>query len=141
MQKNKTGKNKQILREEIEHVKQIWDIIRLHGSNNFNKQVDSTEIKNKFDSIEVTLGPIKSNSKEEKMAKLYSFGYMIYPDFNNIDEDSIYSVIAPLLYYLNPLEICAHIASLEYRPNFISKAKRTIFEHIKDMCRDINKNP
>ena len=134
--RNKTGKNKQTLRHEIEHVRQFWDIIRLGAGDELKKDPEAKEIIPIIDSIEMTLGPLKPNSKEEKLAKLYSKGYNMYPDFNNIDDDSIYSLIVPLLYYLNPLEIGAQIASLKYRPKFIPKIKRTIFEQVKNLCRE-----
>ena len=134
--RNKTGKNEQTLRHEIEHVKQFWDIIRLGAGEELKKDPEAKEIIPIIDSIETTLAPLKPNSKEEKYAKLYSKGYELYPDFNNMDPDSIYSLFSPLFYYLNPLEIGAHIASLKYRPKFIPKIKRTIFEQVKNLCRE-----
>ena len=134
--RNKTGKNEQTLRHEIEHVKQFWDIIRLGAGEELKKDPEAKEIIPIIDNIEITLGPLKPNSKEEKLAKMYSIGNNLYPDFNNIDPDSILSLILPLLYYLNPLEIGAQIASLDYRPKFIPKIKRTIFEQVKNLCRE-----
>ena len=134
--RNKTGKNEQTLRHEIEHVKQFWDIIRLGAGDELKKDPEAKEIIPIIDNIEITLGPLKPNSKEEKLAKIYSIGNNLYPDFNNIDPDSILNLILPLLYYLNPLEIGAQIASLEYRPKFIPKIKRTIFEQVKNLCRE-----
>ena len=121
--KNKTGKNKQTLRHEIEHVKQFWDIIRLGAGDELKKDPEAKEIAPIIGSIETTLGPLKPNSKEEKLAKLYSIGNDLYPDFNNIDYDSIYSLFL-------------QIASLEYRLKFIPKIKRTIFEQVKNLCRE-----
>ena len=37
--RNKSGKNRSILRHEIEHVKQIWDIVRLVGADNMAEEL------------------------------------------------------------------------------------------------------
>ena len=78
--RNKTGENESILRHEIEHVRQIWDIIRLLGADkaakefkenkNFNIDVNPALLK-KMHEIEDTLGRITPDSAEYTKAKLY----------------------------------------------------------------------
>lgn len=137
--KNKTGRNKECLRHEIEHVKQIWDIIRLNGAENCIASDTSPRTKHIARKIEKTLGRITEDSPEKRRAEKYTEAALNYPNMQNNNElDPLY-YLEQIEYHFNDLEIAARKSEKEVRLDLITKIKRTIFEYVKDYKRQQQK--
>ena len=138
--RNKTGQNEETLRHEIEHVKQIWQMIRLLGVNKFINEIRSEQtsinckIKHytikKLNEIEQTLGRISPDSQEGKTAQLYVDALRKYPNTEEII-DPIVSIIRHIKYKNNLLEINANKAAKDYKPSLLKKIKIAFNEFIK----------
>ena len=132
--RNKSGRNESTLRHEIEHVKQVWDIIRLLGAEKaaemFAKSTSSIGFKpspsmlKKMKEIEKTLGRISPNSDEGKNAQLYIKAIENYPD-----TEAYYGILSIkdikdfFKYKNNILEKKANIAAKEYEPSILKELK------------------
>jgi len=138
--RNKTGENESILRHEIEHVRQIWDIIRLLGADkaakefkenkNFNIDVNPALLK-KMHEIEDTLGRITPDSAEYTKAKLYLKSLKNYPNTTEYYGISFKEIIMHLKYRNNFLEKQARKEASKYKPTFIQTLRVTINEFCK----------
>lgn len=138
--RNKTGKNESILRHEIEHVRQIWDIVRLIGADNmaeefnnntnFNIEVTPALLK-KMREIENTLGRITNNSAEYAKAQQYLKALRNYPDISQYYGMSIKEIIKHLKYKNNLLEKQARNEASKYKPTLIKTLRVIINEFCK----------
>lgn len=139
--RNKSGKNKSILRHEIEHVKQIWDIVRLVGADNMaeelgtnlkwlNIEVSPSLLKN-FQEIEKTLGKILPSSKEYVKAQQYLKALRNYPDTSQYYGISIKELREHIKYKNNLLEKEARNEAANYKPKWTKTFKIVIKEFIK----------
>ena len=128
--RNKTGKNEAILRHEIEHVIQLWEIIRLIGAENtadeFRYNVKGVKIRvtpkllKKMHIIENTLGRIEPNSEEGIKAKNYLEGLKNYPNTSQYYGIlSIKELMEHLKYKKNILEINANKEATKYEPSIL----------------------
>ena len=138
--RNKSGKNKSILRHEIEHVMQIWEVIRLIGadnmanlfneSKNLNIQVTPNLLK-KMREVEKTLGRITADSEEGKKAKQYLDAIKNYPDINTYYGPlSIKELKERYNYRNNLLEKNAKKEAKAYKPNITTTIKTMFKEFI-----------
>lgn len=142
--RNKTGHNKYLLRHEVEHVKQIWEIIKLVGAKNFAKEINNkninviSEIKpetlKKFIEVEQTLGRLSTNSKEGIIAKSYLDALRKYPDVDKVT-DPVMDTIYHIKYINNSLEKGANLVAKEYKPSLLKKIKITIQELINLLAK------
>ena len=125
--RNKTGKTKAVLRHEIEHVKQIWDIIRLKSAETIIEKLDIQSKKrlNFFKQIEKALGPLPNNPKKINRVNKYYTSLLNYPNMQN-QYDSIldFRIIKDTFkYYTNTLEIDAQKAERKYKPSWFKILK------------------
>ena len=133
--RNKTGRNKETLRHEIEHVKQLWDIIRLQGAEECISEDTPIFVQEMARKVEKTFGRITEDSPEKARAERYLRGTLNYPDMNGDEFDPLY-FFQPIEYHFNELEIDARKAEKEVRQDLLTRVKRTIFEYIKDYKRE-----
>lgn len=137
--KNKTGQNESLLRHEIEHVTQFWDIVRLVGAKNveneFQTNIKSLSLKitpsllKKMKEIEQTFGKIQPNTKESKRAKEHLEGLRNYPNFDNCYNFFNFKSLKNLfLYNRNILERKANAEAKLYKPSFFKTCKINIQE-------------
>ncbi len=133
--KNKTGRNKESLRHEIEHVKQTWDVIRLLGAEKCITEDTPELVKRMARNVEKTFGRIGKNSPERERAEKYLRATLNYPNANADDLDPLH-FLQPLEYHFNELEIGARNAEKEVRQDLLTKIKRTIFEYVKEYKRE-----
>lgn len=139
--RNKSGKNKSILRHEIEHVKQIWKIVRLVGADNMAKEFNtnlkwlnievSPSLLKKFQEIEKTQGKISPSSKEFAIAQQYLEALRSYPDTSQYYGISIKELLEHLKHKKNLLEKEAKKEEAKYKPKGIKTLKIAINEFIK----------
>lgn len=131
---NKSGKNEALLRHEIEHVMQIWNIIRLLGADKtvkeFNKNIKGLSCKNnpaffkKIHEIEQTLGRISPASEEGNIAKCYLVALKNYPDLNSYCGPLSFRELKKVYkYYTNILEVNARKVSKNYEPGLLKTIK------------------
>ena len=142
--RNKTGYNKSLLRHEIEHVRQIWEIIKLVGANNFAKEINNKNINliskikpeslKKIREVEQTFGRILPNSEEGKIAQSYLKALREYPDVDRA-MDPVIETIYHIKYINNALEKGANLVAKEYKPSFLKKIKITIREFINLLAK------
>ena len=133
---NKSGLSKFLLAHEIEHVKQIWEIIRLLGAENFIKEfnTDNDDFKNvkKYKLIEKTLGKISPNTPEGKEALSY---WEALKKYTNVEKAyklfSIQEFIDFFKYKNNNLEKNACNASKKYKPDKTRFFKTALNEYLK----------
>ena len=133
--RNKTGKNEANLRHEIEHVKQIWDVVRLLGIEDSVKlfQNSTMTIKitpcflKKMKEILSTLEPISSQSEGGIKAQLYVDAIRNYSNPNKI-LDPIEETAAYFRYRNNLLEKKAREAAKNYQPSIINTIKTMVKE-------------
>ena len=125
--RNRSGKNKALLRHEIEHVMQIWDIIRLKGAketlgtNRFNRQARK---------VEKTLGRLNPESEEGRVAEEYYKAFINYTGCNKVYPLlSIRELIDFYKYYFNILEKNARKAEKMYEPGIIKRLKSVVKEY------------
>ena len=132
-----TGKTKALLRHEIEHVVQIWRIIKLLGAENIQKEFDENvpgmrikvtrNLMKKMREIEKTLGPL--NLEEEIKAKKNLNSLRSYKDINKPNEIlSINQLINFIKYYFNDLEVEARQSEKKYSPSFYKTLVITLKE-------------
>lgn len=139
--RNKTGKNESFLRHEIEHVKQIWDIIRFLGVEGATKEFKNSRVFDydlspnfikKMKEIRKTLGPIEPNTKEAKNALQYIEAVRNYPDMESYNGVlSFKDLINGIKYRNNTLEKNANLAEKNFRPSLFKTIKITFKEFIK----------
>lgn len=132
--RNKTGENKAELRHEIEHVLQLWDVIRLKGIQVAKDlEISSNRFVRKARKIEKTLGKLSPNSPQGKKAEEYYKAMMNYTNCNKpYPLISIKEFTDYYKYYNNTLEIGARKAAKKYAPNLFTEIKETIKETIKE---------
>lgn len=138
--RNKSGKNESILRHEIEHVKQFWEIIRLIGADNmakelknnkgFNLEVNSALLK-KMREIECTLGRITPLTERYTKAQQYLLALRNYPDTSQYYGIGVKGIIMHLSYKNNLLEKQARYEASKYKPTLIRALRVTINEFCK----------
>ena len=133
--RNKTGKNEALLRHEIEHVKQIWYLIRLVGAENIAEKFDietSPHLLKKMREIEKTLGKITPESNDYAKAKQYSYALQNYPSPNqNYGILGIKEIIDYLKYKNNLLEREARNEARKYEPSYAITLTTSIQELYK----------
>ena len=137
--RNKSGDNEAILRHEIEHIKQFWDIIKLWGADSAVELFEVhriCEVKpslyKKMKEIEQTLGRISPNSKEGKNAQLYTNALVNYPkEENYFGGYSLKYLMFIWQYKKNLLEKNARLAEKEYKPSLFKIIKASFQEFIK----------
>lgn len=140
--RNKSGKNQAILRHEIEHVIQFWDVIRLLGAENTAKEFSERNkginfkikpsLLKKMKEIEQTLGRISPESEDCKNAQLYLNAMRNYPEMNRYyGLLSIEEIKDFINYRNNILEKNARIAAKKYEPSVLKKIKVSIEEFLK----------
>ena len=139
--RNKSGKNESILRHEIEHVKQIWDIVRLVGADNMTEELNtnmkwlnievSPSLLKKFKEIEKFLGKISPLSTEGIKAQQYLEALRNYPDTSQYYGISIKELLEYLEYKNNLLEKEARNEAAKYKPKWTKTLKIAIKEFIK----------
>lgn len=136
--RNKTGKNESILRHEIEHVRQIWDIIRFVGANNMAEEFKNQNgfnikpsLLKKMHEIENTLGRITPNSAEYNKAQQYLNAFKNYPDTSKYYGISIKELIEHFRYKNNLLEKQARKEANKYKPTLTKTVKVAIKEFFK----------
>ena len=135
--RNKTGKNESILRHEIEHVKQIWYVIRLVGADNIAEKLNievSPALLKKMREIENTLGKISPDTKEYFKAQQYLRALKNYPDTNEYRSVSLIEIIEHLKYKNNLLEKEAEKEAAKYQPKFaktLSTAAKEFFKLLR----------
>ena len=138
--RNKSGENESFLRHEIEHVRQIWDIVRLIGADNIAKELKNNRSFNieitpallkKMHEIENTLGRITPNSTEYTKAQQYLKSLRNYPNTSQYYGISIESFIMYLRYKNNLLEKQARNEASKYKPTLFQTLKVVINEFCK----------
>lgn len=131
-----SGNTKALLAHEIEHVKQIWSIIRLLGADKFKSAIDTEEsdfrnIK-KYKLIEKTLGKLSPDSDEGKEA-LKCWNSL--KKYTNVERSyglfSIREIIDYLNYNNNYLEKNARSAAKKFKPNKAQILKIKFDEYLK----------
>lgn len=129
--KNKSGENKANLRHEIEHVIQVWDIVRAFGINKLLKKDKITpSLRDKYEEIIQTLGKIPKNSEDYLKAKKYLDSYKQSPNFA-LWEGLFKHYLKMYEYYTNTLEKCARKAAKKYQPSFFKSLKVKLIEFCK----------
>ena len=137
--RNKNGIHEALLRHEIEHVKQFWDIVRLLGVKKAVKMLKANRVckvnpnlYKKMKEIEQTLGRISSNSKEGKNAQLYVDALINYPELDRYyGQFSLKEVVTMWRYKTNLLEKRANLAAKEYKPSLLKRIKIAFQEYVK----------
>lgn len=117
--RNKSGENKALLRHEIEHVKQMWEIIRLKGAKKTAEifVIDSNRFAKKSRKVEKTLGKLNPNTQQGQIAKKYYNALIDYTDCNkNYSFISIQEIIDLYKYSKNILEKNARKEAKKYEP-------------------------
>jgi len=139
--RNKNGRNKATLRHEIEHVKQIWDIIRLKGAKQFVDDLDiesKTKIK-RFVKIEKLLGNIEPNSEQGLRAQKYYKNLLNYPNLEKFyGVLDVQYLIDCYKYYTSILEIDAKKAERPYRPSLYKRLNIYIKTQLEMLKEGIN---
>jgi len=136
--KNLSGKNKATLRHEIEHVKQLWEIIRLKGGEQVAQDLDinSKKFMQKANKIEKTFGKLTPETKDGKNAQKFYEALLKYPNMEKIYSLlDIRILIDQYKYYKNILEKQARKAASPYQPNLLKQITtfiKIIIEKIKE---------
>lgn len=132
--RNITGENKATLRHEIEHVLQIWDIIRLKGTQKIAEdlKISSNRFIRKARKVEKILGKHTPKSPQVENAKKYYNAIMNYTSCNKTyPRISIKEYTDYYKYYNNDLEKGARRAAKKYTPNIFTVIKETIKEYLR----------
>lgn len=138
--RNKTGMNESILRHEIEHTKQFWDIIRLIGADNMAKKFNNIgwlhidfnpSLIKKMHEIENTLGRILPDSKEYIRAQQHLEALKKYPNIGQYEGIGIAELIKRFRYKYNMLEREANKQAAKYEPSYLKTIKTAVKEFFK----------
>ena len=140
--RNKTGEHESLLRHEIEHVKQIWYIVRLVGADNMEEEFQtnlkwlkidvSPSLLKKMHDIENTLGRILPSSKEAGIAKQYLEALRNYPETSHYYGILSFKELKEYIKYKNNfLEKEAKNAADKYKPTYLKILKTSIIEFLK----------